>query len=157
MAKKYIVTLTSEERIQLEELVKRGKTAAYRIKHAHILLNSDSNNTRKYSDVELGDFLGCHSNTVFNVRQRFVEGGLEAALERKQRETPPRPRKLDGVGEAHLLRIACSEPPEGRSFWTLKMLGDALVELKIVDGIAPETVRQTLKKTILSPIYANVG
>jgi transposase len=85
--------------------------------------------------------------TIERVRQRFVEEGLESALCRKKQDKPSRERKLDGAGEARLLALACSKAPRGRVAWTLQMLADALVELKVVDSICPETVRQTLQKT----------
>lgn len=153
---KYKVTLTEGERQELECITKRGKGAAYRIRHAQILLNADSNGPDR-PDKEIAEFIGCHSNTVYAVRQRFVEQGWEAGLERKKREIAPRKRKLDGSGEAQLLAIACQEPPEGRSGWTLQLLCDKLVELQVVDSICPATVHKTLKKTKSSRIYANVG
>jgi transposase len=93
---------------------------------------------------------GCHQNTVGYVRQRFVEQGIEAALERKKRAQPPREPKIDGEKEAQLIAIACSKPPAGRAKWTLKMLADKLVELEIVDSISDQTVRRALKKTSLN-------
>ncbi len=144
--KKYIVRLTGEERKQLEDTVRKGKSAAHKIKHAHILLSADAEG-KNLSDEEIAKTLHCHRNTVFNVRQRFVEEGLEAALERKKRETPPVARILDGEKEARLIAIGCSQPPEGCARWTLKLLAERLVELEIVESISYETVRRTLKKT----------
>jgi transposase len=146
MNKKYIVRLEREERQQLEALVRKGKAAAYKIKHANILLTVDADGPN-WSDDEAAEAFGCHRNTVRNVRQRFVEEGFEAALERKKQANPPRERKLDGKGEARLIALACSKPPKGRSRWTLKLLADALVALEIVDSICDQTVRRTLKKT----------
>lgn len=146
MAIKFIVRLDSEERDSLEKMVKKGKTQAYRIKHANILLAVDADGPAQ-SDVQVAETLGCHKNTVANVRRRFVEQGLEAAIERKKQEQPSRQRVLDGEGEAKLLSIACSQPPEGRARWTLQMLADELVALKCVDSISDQTVRRTLKKT----------
>lgn len=154
--KKYIVSLNEEERIHLKELVSKGKGAAYRIKHAHILLNSDEHGP-SLRDEDIARLLSCHSCTVANVRRRFVEQGLEGALERKKRAAPPTPPKLDGRGEAKLIALACSEPPEGRGTWTMQLLADKLVALGVVDSICDETVRQTLKKTRSSPICANAG
>jgi hypothetical protein len=91
--------------------------------------------------------LSVHENTVRAVRERFVMEGLDSALERKKRVTPPCEPKLDGAAQARLTAIACGEPPAGRARWTLQLLGDRLVELKIVESIARETVRQALKKT----------
>lgn len=146
MNKSYIVRLTEEERETLKALVSKGKTQAYRIRHATILLKVDADGPN-WSDVRTAESVECHPNTVRNVRQRFVELGFEAALERKKQEVPSRQRKLDGAQEARLIAESCSEAPEGRARWTLHMLADRMVELKIVDSISHETVRRTLKKT----------
>jgi transposase len=154
--KRFIVTLSRAERRQLEETVSKGKGAAHRIKHAHILLAADEKGPN-WKDEDIAKTFRCHRNTVANVRQRFVEQGLDGALERKKRETPPVPRKLDGRGEARLIAVACSAPPEGRAKWTMQMLADELVILGVVEEISDETVRQTLKKTNLSRICESVG
>lgn len=154
--KLFFVTLAPTERDQLEAMVSTGKMAAYRIKHANILLASDENGPNMKDDV-IAATLGCHRNTVANVRQRFVEQGLAAALDRKKRESPAVARKLDGRGEAKLISIACSAPPEGRAKWTMQMLADELVALEVVDCISDEAVRTTLKKTNSSRICENVG
>ena len=146
MRKKYIVRLAEEERKWLGALVKKGRTAAYKIKHANILLQADADGPA-WMDKRIAEAFGCHIRTVENVRRRCVLQGLEAALERKKQARPPRERKLDGEGEAHLIALACSEPPEGRDRWTLELLADALVRLKVVDSISAQTVRRTLKKT----------
>lgn len=146
MAKKYIVRLTAEERRELEELVRKGKTQAYRIKHANILLATDADGPH-WEDKQAAQAFGCHVNTVAGVRQRFVERGMEAAIERKKQDSPSRKRLLDGEKEARLIAIACSEPPEGRARWTLALLADKLVALNVVDSISDQTVRRTLKKT----------
>jgi len=147
MNKAYRVDLTEEERETLEKLVKRGKGPTYRMRHAYILLNSDINGPKK-TDPEIAEHLHCHLQTAYNVRKRFVEEGMEAALERKQRESPPTPQILDGEKEARLITIACSKPPEGRSRWTLQVLADKLVELRIVDTISAKTVGRALKKRV---------
>lgn len=156
MAKKYIVRLSAEERQELEALVRRGKTQAYRIKHAHILLAVDADGP-KWEDKQAAEAFGCHVNTVANVRQRFVEQGIEAAIERKKQATPSRERLLDGEKEARLIAVACSEPPEGRARWTLELLASELVTLKVVDSISGQTVRRTLKKTTLNRTCVAVG
>ncbi|MBU2546709.1 MAG: helix-turn-helix domain-containing protein, partial [Gammaproteobacteria bacterium] len=102
MKKKYIVRLTDDENKQLEEIVKKGKTSAYKITHANILLTIDANGP-VWSDEKTAASLRCHRNTVCNIRQRLVEKGMEMALERKQLETPSRKRILDGEGEARLI------------------------------------------------------
>lgn len=145
MNKKYIVRLTTKERKYLEDFVSKGKRAAYKIKHANILLKADADGPG-WSDEAIAEAFSAHSHTVRNVRQRFVEQGLDAALERKKRSAPPRKRILDGEAEARLLAIGCSEPPEGRSRWTLQLLADEVVRLDIVESISYETIRRTLKK-----------
>ena len=147
MAKRYIVRLTDAEREQLQELVSKGKTAAYRIKHAHILLKADAEGPT-WTDEQIANTFGCHPHTVSHVRQRFVEQGLAAALERKQRATPGRQPICDGDTEAKLIALRCGAPPDGRAKWTLRLLADKAVELDIVPAICHETVRQVLKKRI---------
>ena len=156
MARKYVVRLSSEEREALELLVKKGKTQAYRIKHANVMLAVDADGP-DWSDEEAAEAFGCHMNTVANVRQRFVEQGLEAALERKKQKSPSRERILDGEKEARLIAVACSAPPDGRSKWTLQLLADKLVALKVVESISDQTVRRTLKKTNSSLTCVSAG
>ena len=143
---KYVVRLTGPERRSLEELTAKGRTQAYRIKHAQLLLKANADGPN-WTDERIAEAIGVHANTVRNVRQRFVEAGLEAALGRKKQERPPRERILDGEKEARLIALGCSPPPKGRARWTLHLLADKLVELRIVDSISHETVRQSLKKT----------
>lgn len=154
--KKYIVRLSKEERQELEALVRKGRTPAYKIRHANILLTVDTNGPA-WTDQRAAEALGCHDNTVRNVRQRFVEQGLTAALERKQQREPSRQRVLDGEGEARLIALACSQPPEGRRRWTLQLLADKLVELSVAESISDQTVRRTLKKTNCGRTCANAG
>ena len=149
MNKKYIVRLTAEERRKLENLVKKGKTQAYRIKHANILLAVDTDGPN-WPDHQIAKAYKCHQNTVVNVRQRFVEQGFQAALERKKQQAPSRQRIIDGESEARLISIACSKPPEGYAKWTMQMLADELVALKVVDCVSGQTVWRMLKKTNLS-------
>jgi transposase len=149
MNKKYIVRLTAEERKELENLVKKGKTQAYRIKHANILLAVDADGPN-WPDHQAAKAYQCHQNTVVNVRQRFVEQGFQAALERKKQRSASRKRIIDGESEARLLSIACSKPPEGYAKWTMQMLADELVGLKVVDSVSGQTVWRTLKKTNLN-------
>ena len=146
MDKKYIVRLSREEHEQLEALSKKGKAAAYKILHAQILLKTDADGPA-WPDTRVAEAFGCHARTVANVRQRLVEEGVEAALGRKKRELPPRPRKLDGAAEARLIAISCSKPPAGCVAWTLQLLADEVVALGIVEAISGQTVRRTLKKT----------
>jgi len=146
--KKYKVTLTDEERQLLHDLIAAGKAAARKLTHARILLKADaSEGGLHWPDWRIADALEVHVATIERVRQRFVEQGFEAALERKQRDKPPRPIKLDGRAEARLIALACSQPPEGRAVWTMQLLADKLVELEVVESISDETVRLALKKT----------
>jgi len=146
MAKKYIVRLAVDEREELQNLVRKGKTQAYRIRHANILLAVDADGPN-WTDEQVAEAFGCHVHTASNVRQRFVEQGLAAALERKKQDAPSRQQILDGEKEARLVALACSAPPEGRAKWTLQLLADQLVTLEVVEAISDQTVRRTLKKT----------
>ena len=149
MNKKYIVRLTAKEHKELEILVKKGKTQAYRIKHANILLAIDADGPN-WPDHQTAKAYKCHENTVRNVRQRFVEQGFEAALERKKQLDPSRKRIIDGENEARLISVACSKPPRGCAKWTMQMLADELVALKVVDSVSGQTVWRALKKTNLN-------
>lgn len=145
--KKYIVTLTDKERTVLEELVNKGKNPAYKVNHARILLLADTNQSGGgWSDREISQALKISIATIERVRQRLVEEGLEAALNRKEQRNR-RQRLLDGEKEAHLIALTCSSPPEGQGRWTMKMLAERMVQLGQVESISHETVRQTLKKT----------
>jgi transposase len=148
MVKRYRVTLEAKERKELEQLLTKGKADVRRLKHAQILLKADeSKHGPGWSDSRVAEAVGCGTATVERVRQRFVEEGLELALSpyrTPRREYRP---KLDGEQEARLITLACSQPPDGRVRWTLRLLADAMVELEMVDSISHETVRQTLKKT----------
>ena len=156
MNKKYVVRLSKSERSVLKEMVRKGKVAAYRIKHANILLKVDADGP-DWSDEETAEAFGCHSNTVRNVRQRLIEQGFEAALGRKKQEQPSREKIFDGKKEARLIATSCSEPPQGRAAWTLELLSHRMVELKIVETVSASTVGRTLKKTNCSRIVENVG
>jgi transposase len=146
--KKYRVTLTAEERESLAALIAVGKAAAKKLTHARILLKADQTGGGPgWIDQRIAEALEVSVATIERVRQRFVEEGLESALVRKKQDRPSRERKLDGAGEARLIALACSTVPKGRVAWTLEMLADKLVELKVVDSICPETVRQVLQKT----------
>ena len=145
MNKKYSVRLTKTERQELKQIIAKDKAAAYKIKHANILLKVDAAGPN-WSDEKVAESFGCNVNTPRNVRQRFVEQGFEAALERKAQSKPSRPRKLDGKAEAHLIALSCKKPPEGAARWTLHLLAEKLVELEIVDSVSYETIRRTLKK-----------
>lgn len=152
MNKKYIVRLKKEEREYVESLISSGKSPAYKIKHAYLLLQADADGPN-WTDEAIAKAFHCHRNTVASVRQRFVEKGLEAALKRGKRLYQP--RLVDGEVEAHIIALRCSPPPEGHTRWTLRLLKDRLVELEIVPSISHETVRQVLKKTNSGLICGN--
>lgn len=146
MPKRYIVRLSEEEQQYLKNLISTGKHAAYKIKHANLLLSIDVNGLA-WTDEAAAKAFSCHRNTVANLRQRLVEGGLEMALQRKRQETPSRRPNCDGESEAKLIALRCGKPPEGYARWTLRLLADKAVEQEIVPAICYETVRQVLKKT----------
>ena len=158
MKKVYRVTLAEEERQQLEELVRRGnaksgqKPSALKLTRARILLKSDqSHGGPAWTDAQVAEALDLSPKTVFNIRKKWVELGLEQVLERRQQKQPSRVPKLDGKAEAKIIAISCGPAPEGRSRWTLKLLADKTVELGFAESISPETIRKTLKKTSSSP------
>jgi transposase len=140
-AKKYRVSLTESEREQLSNIARRGKSSAREVKRALILCQADEG----LSDEQIAEALLVGASTVSRVRRRFVEEGMESAL--NERPRPGQRRKLDGKQEAHLVAVACSQAPAGHARWTLRLLADKVVELEFADSISPETVRQVLKKT----------
>jgi transposase len=140
-AKKYLVTLTEEERRTLRELLKKGTLAARRLARAHILLLADEGRT----DDEIAAALHVGRATVERVRKRFVEDGFDDAL--TERPRPGKAPLLDAKQEAYIIATACSTPPEGRARWSVRLLADEIVRLGIVEEISRETVRRTLKKT----------
>jgi transposase len=147
MTKKYRVTLSSAERDDLTALIRKGKAAARKLAHARVLLQVDESEAGASSpDEQVARSLTLSTRTIERVRERFVEQGLSAAL-------LPKPsmrryqRALDGAEEARLIALACSTPPEGKKRWTLRLLAEQAVELKIVETVSHETVRQALKKT----------
>jgi transposase len=151
MKKVFIVRLTETERAELDALVRKGKASALTIGRARILLKADQGKDGEArTDAQVADALSVAAKTVFNIRRRWVEEGLEAALRRKKQDCPSRSRKLDGEAEAKLVATCCGPVPQGQARWTLRMLAGKLVELQVVDSISPETVRGTLKKMRLS-------
>lgn len=157
MRKAYVVNLSSEEREQLRELVKKGnckkgqRPSALKLTRARILLKADqAEGAPAYTDGEIAEALDVSPKTVFNIRKKWVELGIEQVLERRPQQNYRQP-KLDGKAEAKLIACSCGPAPEGRNKWTLRLLADKAVELELVDSISHETVRQTLKKTLLSP------
>lgn len=146
----YVVTLSVEERSYLRSLISKGKVSAHKRLHAQILLKADSgSHGESWTDEKISRAYDVSRATVERVRQRCVEEGLEAALNRKK-QLSRKAKKFDGEAEAHLIATACSKAPGGRSRWTLKLLGDKMVELGFVESVCNETVRKTLKKTASS-------
>jgi transposase len=151
MRKVFIVRLAEAERSELEALVRKGKASALTMARARILLKADQGQDGPgQTDAQIAEAVSVAPKTVFNVRRRWVEEGLEAALRRKKQACASRVRKLDGKAEAKLVATCCGPAPKGRARWTLRMLAGKLVELEVVDSISPETVRTTLKKMRLS-------
>jgi len=148
MNTKYLVVLNEEQRQDLEKLTSSGKVSARQMKRAQILLKSDVPVNWSYERIM--DAFDVSAVTVAKVRKTFVKQGLEVALQRKK---PDREYEhaLDGEGEAHLIALACSEPPTGRKYWSLRLLQDRFVKLGHVDNISYETIRRVLKKTSSSP------
>lgn len=151
MAPRYRVTLTKEERKYLEEISTKGKRAARTVLYARALLLLDAgDHGPKWLVAKVGEALGTTPRSLEHLKKRFVEDGLPEAIERKKRVKPPREIKFGGEFEAQLLALACSEAPAGRKRWTIRLLAEKMVELKIVDSVSPMTVCNTLKKMNLS-------
>ena len=137
----YRVNLTQDQREHLLDRASRGKSSARKVKRSLILRKADEGLT----DEQVSEALLASPSTVYRIRRRFVEEGMESALNERQR--PGQRRKLDGKQEAHLVAVACSQVPEGHTHWTLQLLADKVVELEFSDAVSLETVRQVLKKT----------
>ncbi len=149
--KKYVVGLSEQDRRELSGLARGGECKARKLKRALVLLAADDGK----SDRVIAGEVRVHAVTIERIRKRFVEEGLEAALSERLR--PGKAPKLDGHQRAHLVAIACSDPPVGRTKWTMQLLPDRLVELEVVGDISDETVRVALKKGGVSPGSASAG
>ena len=151
--KRYIVKLTSEEKEQLNEMLRKGKSAAKRQLKARILLKADeSEGGDGWNDTQIADALNTYPMMAYRTRQQYVEEGVEGVLSRKQRAKPAIEAIFDGDKEARLIQLACSNPPKGYAGWTLRLLADKVVELEIVESASHSTVGKVLKKTRLSLI-----
>jgi hypothetical protein len=152
MGIKYIVRLNEEERRELGRLIQFGKNSARKITRARILLKADQSEGKAWlSDQQIADALDTSKPTVFQTRRRFVEGSMERALNATPVSPRPNKRKVDGKAEAHLVALACGEPPKGKAKWTLQLLADQMLELKYVpQSISDDLVHRTLKKMNLS-------
>lgn len=147
MNKQHRVWLSPAERTEVGGLIRRDGASALTQRRARILLHADAGITGpRWTDTEIGAAVGVEPRTVARVRAQYAREGLAATLARRPRGDR-RPRKLDGAAEARLVALACTDPPAGHARWTLRLLAERLIELEVVDGIAPETVRQALKKT----------
>ena len=145
---KYKVTLTKDERNELLSIIRKGKHTSQKFRNAYVLLNCDAGDySNKVTNAEINKVLKIGMRTIDRIKKRFVEEGFDACLDRKPTSREYE-RKADGDLEARLIAVCCSEPPEGFSRWSLRLLADKLVELKIVDSISHETVRTVLKKRI---------
>lgn len=155
--KKYHVTLSDEERKELETITTKGKRSARIIQSAYILLNCDAGNQKKpMKDADIAKFLGITERTVENIRRKFVMDGYEIALYGKPSERVYK-RNIDGETEARIIALSCSQPPEGYARWSLRMLADKAIELKYLDAVSHETVRSVLKKRIKTMEEKRVG
>ena len=158
MSPRYRVTLTKEERKELEAMTRRGKTHARRFIHARALLLCDAGaDGPAWNVADVATALGVTSRAIEHLKKRFVEDGIEAALERKPREKPPREVIFDGAFEARLIALACSDAPDGRRRWTVRLLADKAVELSFAESVSHMTVQRVLKKTNLSLTSASTG
>jgi transposase len=158
MPPRYRVTLTEQERKDLEALTRCGKTGAKKFIHARALLLCDAGpDGPAWAVADVAEALGVTSRTIEHLKKRFVEEGIEVALERKVRENPPREVIFDGTFEARLIALACSETPEGYQRWTVRLLADKAVELEFAPSVSHMTVQRVLKKTNLSLTSANTG
>jgi transposase len=147
MLPKYKVTLNDDERSLLHRMIATGTEKARKLTHARILLKADvSDGGPGWMDEQISQAVEVSLATIHRTRRAFVEEGLEAALNRRPQERH-RARRLNGEQEAHLIALACSQPPEGRAHWTLRLLADKMVELVYVESVSHETVRRVLKKT----------
>ena len=158
MPPRYRITLSKQERKELEALTRNGKTGAKKFIHARALLLCDAGPDRPAWTVAVAaKALGVTSRTIEHLKKRFVEDGLEAALVRKTREKPPRDVIFDGAFEARLIALACSGAPEGYQRWTVRLLADKAVELNFASSVSHMTVQRVLKKMNLSLTSANTG
>jgi hypothetical protein len=149
MYKKYVVRLSGKERSQLETLLRSGRAHARKLLYARILLKTDASGPDRWTDERIADASEVSVATVARERRCYCEDGLEVALMPKK-PGKPRRRVLDGRAEAHLVALSCSDPPEGRERWSMRLLADRMVEVGHVEALSHETVRRTLEKTASS-------
>lgn len=158
MSPRYRVTLTEQERNELDALTKKGKLSARKFVHVRVLLLCDAGvGGPAWKVADTAGALGISSRTIEHIKRRFVEEGFAAALDRKPLEKPPREITFDGAFEARLIALACSDAPEGRARWTVRLLADKVVELNISESVSHMTIQRTLKKTNLNLTSASTG
>ncbi len=158
MKPRYRVTLTAQEREELEALTKTAKTNAKRFLYARSLLLCDAGpQGPSWAVADAAEAMGVTPRTIEHLKKRFVEEGLAVALERTQPEKPPRPVTFDGAFEARIIALACSKTPEGRRRWTVRLLAEKAVELRLAPSVSHMTVQRILKKTNLSLISESTG
>jgi hypothetical protein len=144
---KYHVRLTANERKVLLDIVSKGSASAKEIMHANILLAANENGSEsRKSELEIAGLFHVNQQTVHSIRRRYSEAGLDAAINRKKRDTPPVEPKITGEVEARIIALSCGDPPKGRARWSLRLLADKAIELQIIDGISHEAISRLLKK-----------
>ncbi len=155
---KYVVRLNVDERLQLEDMIRTGRQTAYRLLKARILLKANvSSDVGGWADTRIAEALETSASTVYRTRRQLVEEGLEAALARKKQKAPSTSAIFDGVAEAKLIALACSEPPVGHARWSLRLLEKRVVELGIVEAASDSTIHRVLKKTRSNRTRAAIG
>ena len=156
MRKKDIARLSGEERVLLEEYIKKQRGTSSKVRRAQVLLKADADGPC-WTDAEIAEAYGCRTKTVENIRGRFVTEGFEVTLNGQERNTPPRPKLLDGRQEAKVIALRLGSAPKSYSNWSLRLLANRVVELGIVEAISHETIRRTLKKTRSRTGKSNTG
>jgi len=146
---KYHVRLTKNERSVLLDIVSKGSTNAKEIMHANVLLAADENSSQvRKREEAIAELFHINQQTVHSIRRRYSEAGLEAAINRKKRDSPPVEPKITGEVEARIIALSCGTPPKGRARWSLRLLADKAIELQIIDSISHEAISRLLKKRI---------
>jgi len=145
-SKKYVVRLTDAEREMLQQIAGKFKGGSQKVRRAQVLLKADADGP-DWTDAKIAEAFGCRTQTVENIRERFVTQGFELTLNGQPRLKPPREKLLDGEQEAKVIAMRLGSPPPGFSNWSLRLLAEQVVALEIVESISYETVRRTLKKT----------
>ena len=142
------IELTQEQRVKLEQMIKKGKAPVRKIQHAQILLKIDGGEEGpNWSDHQIREAFGVSRATVWRIRKRFLERGMDDALNRRPQPERPQKRKLDGEQEARIIALACTKVPQGQQRWSIRLLRKTVVELEITEQVGRESIRLLLKKT----------